>query len=363
MAITSLNSTFYYPNSSIRRIEVTKAGWSQKPRTDVPLAYAATYARYRIVSNIGDAFDYQNLLHSDGYIRLINLKSSPTGDLLADQAYNKAYAEFMELVRTGADIGTTLAEGRESLNMVATRLTSLWRAFRALKRGRFRDFLRQLNVRPKKRHLHTKWSRPKDASALWLEYWFGWSPTIQTVYDAIEVIESANPSCKVRATGTMRSSKTTTRATRAEGETDSYRIRVSWLVQAQVSVSDPVLYKANQLGLVNPAAVAWELVPFSFLVDWFVNVGDWLNGLTDFVGLSFQKSFRTLYCKVEGSMNCFDVRYAVKHFHSALYNATVVRRLPGAIPGPSLARKHIRGLSNTRAATAIALVISIFSKG
>lgn len=146
-------------------------------------------------------------------------------------------------------------------------------------------------------------------------------------------------------------------------ELDSYKLRVTWLVQAEVSISDPILYRTNQLGLVNPAAVAWELVPFSFLVDWFIGVGSWLNGLTDFVGLSLQKSFRTCYGKVEGTMYCFDTRYAVKHFHTAQYNATVVRRMPDSVPSPFLAWKSIRGLSNTRATTAIALVLSIFSKG
>lgn len=30
----------------------------------------------------------------------------------------------------------------------------------------------------------------------------------------------------------------------------------------------------------NPFVTAWELVPFSFVVDWFVNVGDWLQSQT-----------------------------------------------------------------------------------
>lgn len=35
----------------------------------------------------------------------------------------------------------------------------------------------------------------------------------------------------------------------------------------------------SRLGLSNPAVLAWELIPFSFVVDWFVNVGDCLQSL------------------------------------------------------------------------------------
>jgi len=32
-----------------------------------------------------------------------------------------------------------------------------------------------------------------------------------------------------------------------------------------------------QLGLSRPLTSAWELVPYSFVIDWFVGVGDWLD--------------------------------------------------------------------------------------
>jgi len=38
-------------------------------------------------------------------------------------------------------------------------------------------------------------------------------------------------------------------------------------------------------GLINPATVVWELVPFSFVVDWFAPVGNTLDALTSGVGL------------------------------------------------------------------------------
>jgi hypothetical protein len=34
---------------------------------------------------------------------------------------------------------------------------------------------------------------------------------------------------------------------------------------------------ASALGLMNPAKIVWNAIPFSFAVDWFVNVAGWLN--------------------------------------------------------------------------------------
>jgi hypothetical protein len=33
----------------------------------------------------------------------------------------------------------------------------------------------------------------------------------------------------------------------------------------------------NDAGVLNPASVYWETIPFSFVVDWFVDVGGYLN--------------------------------------------------------------------------------------
>jgi hypothetical protein len=36
---------------------------------------------------------------------------------------------------------------------------------------------------------------------------------------------------------------------------------------------------ARQLGMLDPASVVWEIVPYSFVVDWFVPFGTYLSNL------------------------------------------------------------------------------------
>jgi len=57
------------------------------------------------------------------------------------------------------------------------------------------------------------------------------------------------------------------------------------------SVEPSYLSNLSQMGLLNPAEVAWELTPWSFVVDWFVPVGNVLEALTARVGVTFIDGF------------------------------------------------------------------------
>jgi hypothetical protein len=80
-----------------------------------------------------------------------------------------------------------------------------------------------------------------------------------------------------------------------------------WKVESEVSKVAVKLYgridpnsnglrTLNQLGLLNPASLVWELVPWSFVVDWFCPIGPVLNAMTAPAGLTFVTG--TLSCKV-----------------------------------------------------------------
>lgn len=60
-----------------------------------------------------------------------------------------------------------------------------------------------------------------------------------------------------------------------------------------------VLQDLNQLGLTNPVEVVWELVPYSFVVDWFLDVGGWVSSLSAAVGVTFVEGSQTLMQKTD----------------------------------------------------------------
>jgi hypothetical protein len=50
----------------------------------------------------------------------------------------------------------------------------------------------------------------------------------------------------------------------------------------------------TSLGLTNPALVAWELVPFSFVVDWALPIGDWLSSLDAMLGYDSNNTWSSI---------------------------------------------------------------------
>jgi hypothetical protein len=63
--------------------------------------------------------------------------------------------------------------------------------------------------------------------------------------------------------------------------------RVKWKVgiTASFKLSSDALDFLNKLGLDNPAFIAWNLMPLSFVVDWILPVGKWLESFTAYAGL------------------------------------------------------------------------------
>lgn len=289
-----------------------------------------------------------------------------TGGLFAAEkamALNRSYERFKQAVGHRAEIGVNLAEREQAVSMIANRCGQMIRSFRALRRGRFDDFIRELGVTRLKGHRGRRWSRRRDASSLWLEYHFGWKPLIQDIHDGVEILQSPFPySRPVQGTGSAFGTET-----RRVGDPETYAGSFRFVVRmgARVSVTNANLHRASQLGLTNPAAIAWELIPFSFLVDWFIPVGNFLNSWSDFHGLSFEKPYTTRYGTYVGT--CYRYMYPApwdpndfvadaKQFSLQAYGMTRTLGLSGPVVYP----KVFKGFSVTRAATAVALLITTF---
>lgn len=63
--------------------------------------------------------------------------------------------------------------------------------------------------------------------------------------------------------------------------------KVKCTVWARIDPDTASLRSLNQLGLLNPLGLAWDLVPYSFCVDWFLPVGPVLYAMTAPAGLIF----------------------------------------------------------------------------
>jgi len=68
------------------------------------------------------------------------------------------------------------------------------------------------------------------------------------------------------------------------------------------TVNGPELASLKQFGLANPLSIAWELVPWSFVVDWVLPVGEFLDACTATFGLTFKDGCRVETAKCTASL-------------------------------------------------------------
>lgn len=61
---------------------------------------------------------------------------------------------------------------------------------------------------------------------------------------------------------------------------------VDVIYKARISISSSALANAKIAGFTAPQSLLWELTPYSFVADWFIPIGSYLNNVDAFSGLS-----------------------------------------------------------------------------
>lgn len=199
------------------------------------------------------------------------------GASTAPDSWNMLAKLVQKWKNSDVNIGVSIFEGKESFSMVAEKLLGLTQAASALRRGNLGGAIRHFSnpVPRKHRKKAAKALSQGDISGSWLALNLGWSPMIQDIYAGLEYAGSEGgygiirtPWVKGSITGN--SGGGTSAFTPKKQE---YRSRLVCEVR-----TPPLWY--DRLGLTNPALVAWELVPFSFVVDYFLPIGNSIEALS-----------------------------------------------------------------------------------
>lgn len=204
------------------------------------------------------------------------------------------------------NIGVAVGELPQTINMIgstAKRMASSFRslrkldidgAFNSLKMGNYshRQSLKRRSSRLNSSEYVKNHSFAADS---WLEMKYGWKPLLQDVDNAAKLAaesQSGNPgSVDLRVSGMSRKRVTVT----GPANPGVAQIVTNGTGYVQVGIvgyyriADPATRNLQSLGLLNLAEVAWELVPYSFVVDWFSPVGSFIQGLGATSGLSYAR--------------------------------------------------------------------------
>ena len=278
----------------------------------------------------------------------------------ADTAsYNKAYAKFVSEVGDSASWAVTLAERRQAVGMIVKRTSQILAFTRALRKGRFGDAWDALDVPRNHPARKVKHLRKKDLSGRYLEFHFGWSPLMSDIYTSCEILGRDFPIQPVRGRGGSTASGN--RGSSSDQPLGTESVSTKCQILADVVVSNPNTLMWSQMGLVNPLMIAWEVVPFSFVVDWFVNVGEYLSHFTDFTGMSISNISVTYTRKLSG-----ELWYSgTGGWPTARMNRQwfwMDRLTPAILPGPVLSFRPWKGFSVRRGLAAVSLLIQNLPK-
>lgn len=308
------------------------------------------------------------------------------GEALASEAYAKAYDRLIAQAKgeASAMLAVNVAERKQSFEMIAKRATQILGAYRSLKSLDLKGFLKQLGFSRRKTRQQTQWvrvgkgrtysisakkvdkdeyalqKRAKSAGSLWLEYWFGWSPLISDIHASVDILQGVSPAAVRRTFRSSGSANSYNLLSKDAYGFSDVRLDVRVGFVANIDITNPDLLKANRLGLINPATVAWELIPFSFLVDWFIPVSKFLESYTDTLG--FRLSRISSSKRITGKF-----RQVISHpqrVHNNDSNGYLfVRSIPATLPVPGLFdRKGTAIQSATRAATAVSLLTGFLQR-
>lgn len=139
------------------------------------------------------------------------------------------------------------------------------------------------------------------AESMWLQYRFGVRPLISSVDGVLKALQDK----KEFRRWTSRGSYTTIKRSESTGETtyspmmmrhtwkktvtDEVRIRCGILMESQTTLPQAVGLDASGM-----LALPWQLLPYSFVADWFANVGTYLGSVVPYITVRPLQTWHTI---------------------------------------------------------------------
>lgn len=205
-------------------------------------------------------------------------------------------------------LGSNLLETKKTASTLATLVVSLADTLISIRRGRMPKWLREYLKRP-----------GTNLSKYHLAWVYGIQPLIQDIYTGVNLLsEKAKAPQLLTAQRTIYSSDSDS----VDGDLDfhvdrhcNYRTTSRITARLKDDYMSAFTRTAQEVGLLNPAGIIWESIPYSFLVDWVVPVGNVLDAMTATCGLDFVGGYRSRYA--EGTRNevFARTRYSWDHWH------------------------------------------------
>lgn len=220
-----------------------------------------------------------------GISSLIGTPSIPSEE--RNEAVTKS---LNDIANQKANIGENLATLGQTIRMFKNPVQAYVAAIHSIYRNKsLRPFLRKSYSQLRREGVD------RVIAGNYLQYVYGFAPLMQDIYGISELAKSAGKKPLF-----VNGSGTAVRMLESDGlfysnaswDQDEYmqlgaECRTKCKLWAKLSAEYSVTRTLNQLGLLNPVSLVWDLVPFSFVIDWVLPIGPVLSALTAPAGLDF----------------------------------------------------------------------------
>lgn len=169
-------------------------------------------------------------------------------------------------------IGNIIAERAQTLDLLRSSILALKKLV-GIKKGVIKSIVKA-SLDPK---LLTK-----KLSNNYLAYQFGVQPLISDIYASVEILNNPGLGADIIA---IRTNSTKFVSINKDGQHINGRLNRSYVYY--FGVTSDVSRSLNSLGIFNPAEIAWEVLPWSFVFDWILPIGAYISSLTSLAGVEF----------------------------------------------------------------------------
>lgn len=286
---------------------------------------------------------------------------------LRGQAINGALSKLKD---QKIDLSVAFGERAETARFFATNLERVSDLYRDLKRrdkGVW-DYMKNFRAERGK-------TRVSQLPGAWLETQYAVKPLLNDVYGAIDKLNKLERSPNAYFFVVTKSKEENWSDLRERWDFCTYGgviplwVQASYQDRAHTSLvyrlKNPLTRELANLGITNPLSSAYELGKFSFVLDWALPVGDYLNLLDADFGWEFLTGSTAVTQKENGRGHHFDnvnlyVDGDVKNVRYSTFS--MFREVHSSSPWPVFPPLKNPLSNTTRTTSALALLYSVFGK-
>jgi hypothetical protein len=218
-----------------------------------------------------------------------------SGAANATPSYRKAKLDYSDQLALDAlvdgkyQLGIFLAELAQTATLLSKRAKDVGVALLAIRRLDVKTLTR-IFWKPKKPF--------KSSADLYLEYQFGIKPLISDIASIYLLFkEGLDATLDIVGEG-MRVDDVADMSTYSSTDLTVTGKSFS-ITKAYCGIDSYELDALRQLGLSDITSIAWEIVPFSFVIDWFLPIGNFLARLNAPKNVTFKNGYRSTYVEIE----------------------------------------------------------------